>query len=87
MSTDKKILTNRQINISDFKRNSSNVVKAAADEIVVVLKFGEPEFYMVPAKKYERIINHIDSLEIAIDKMNILIDSCDNTKSATIEKE
>lgn len=86
MFADKKILANRQISITDFKRNSSNIVKSAADEVVVVLKFDEPEFYMIPAKKYERIMNHIDNLELAIDKMNELIDSCDNIKSTTIVK-
>lgn len=87
MSTDKKILANHQVSITEFKKNTTKVINAASDEVVVVLRFDEPEFYMIPAKKYERIISLIDKLETDLANVNKLVDNYDNTRSTLIEKD
>lgn len=56
-----RIRANLSIGISEHKQNPSATVKGG--ETVAVLKNNKPEFYAVPRKKWEKIMDLLEDLE------------------------
>ena len=56
-----RIRANLSIGISEHKQNPSATVKGG--ETVAVLKNNKPEFYAVPARKWEQILDLLEDLE------------------------
>ena len=56
-----RIRANFSIGISEHKQNPSATVKGG--EAVAVLKNNKPEFYAVPAKRWDRIMDLLEDIE------------------------
>ncbi len=60
-----QILADYSTSISELKRNPSAVIKKAHNSAIAVLNHNVPTAYLVPAKKYEELLNIIDDIELA----------------------
>ncbi len=59
------ILADAGVSISELKKNPSAVIEAAAGFPVAILNRNTPAAYLVPAKAWEALMDHIDDLELA----------------------
>ena len=59
------ILADASVSISDLKKNPSAVIEAAGGFPVAILNRNLPAAYLVPAKSWEALMDHIDDLELA----------------------
>jgi antitoxin StbD len=53
------------VSVSDLKKNPSQVMAQAAGESVAVLNHNRVMAYMVPAARYEAMMEHLDDLALA----------------------
>ncbi|BDW86432.1 type II toxin-antitoxin system Phd/YefM family antitoxin [Roseicyclus marinus] len=53
------------VSVSDLKKNPSQVIAQAGGEAVAVLNHNRVMAYMVPAARYEAIMDHLDDLDLA----------------------
>ena len=58
------ILADAGVSISDLKKNPSAVIEAAGGFPVAILNRNSPAAYLVPAKSWEALMDHIDDLEL-----------------------
>lgn len=59
------ILADSGVSISDLKKNPSAVIEAANGLPVAVLNRNTPAAYLVPAKAWEALMEHLEDLELA----------------------
>lgn len=59
------ILADSGVSISDLKKNPSAVIEAAGGLPVAVLNRNTPAAYLVPAKAWEALMEHLEDLELA----------------------
>lgn len=59
------ILADSGVSISDLKKNPSAVIEAADGLPVAVLNRNTPAAYLVPAKAWEALMDHLEDLELA----------------------
>ena len=57
------ILASLSTNVSELKRNFSDVIKQADDEAIAILNHNRPEAYLLSAKYYEQILSYMEDLE------------------------
>ena len=60
-----RVEANIAVSVSDLKKNPSQVMAQAAGESVAVLNHNRVMAYMVPAARYEALMEHMDDLELA----------------------
>ena len=60
-----RIEANVAVSVSDLKKNPSQVMAQAAGESVAVLNHNRVMVYMVPAARYEAMMEHLDDLDLA----------------------
>ena len=60
-----RIEANVAVSVSDLKKNPSQVMAQAAGESVAVLNHNRVMAYMVPAARYEAMMEHLDDLDLA----------------------
>ncbi len=60
-----RVEANIAVSVSDLKKNPSQVMAQAAGESVAVLNHNRVMAYMVPAARYEAMMEHMDDLELA----------------------
>ena len=53
------------VSVSDLKKSPSQVMAKAAGDSVAVLNHNRVMAYMVPAARYEALMEHLDDLELA----------------------
>lgn len=59
------IFAQSSVSISDLKKNPSAVIEAADGFPVAVLNRNKPAAYLVPAKAWEALMDHLDDIELA----------------------
>jgi antitoxin StbD len=59
------ILADASISITELKRNPSAVIEAAGGGSVAVLVHNKACAYLVPADTYRRLLDRLESLELA----------------------
>ncbi len=59
------ILADTGVSISELKKNPSAVIEAAGGFPVAILNRNTPAAYLVPAKAWEALMDHVDDLELA----------------------
>lgn len=59
------ILANVAVSVSELKKNPSAVLSGAEGEAVAVLNHNRVMGYMVPAERYEAMLDYIEDLEMA----------------------
>jgi len=59
------ILSDVSVSVSELKRNPSAVIAAAEGAPVAVLVHNKPSAYLVPAATFQRMLEHLDDLELA----------------------
>jgi antitoxin StbD len=59
-----RVEANVAVSVSDLKRNPSQVMAMAGGESVAVLNHNRVMAYMVPAARYEAMMEHLDDLEL-----------------------
>jgi len=60
-----RVEANVAVSVSDLKKNPSQVMAQADGEPVAVLNHNRVMAYMVPAARYEAMMEHLDDLELA----------------------
>ncbi|ARU01881.1 type II toxin-antitoxin system Phd/YefM family antitoxin [Yoonia vestfoldensis] len=60
-----RVEANVAVSVSDLKKNPSQVMAMAHGESVAVLNHNRVMAYMVPAARYEAMMEHLDDLELA----------------------
>ena len=60
-----RVEANIAVSVSDLKKNPSQVMAQADGEPVAVLNHNRVMAYMVPAARYEAMMEHLDDLELA----------------------
>ncbi|SFL09605.1 type II toxin-antitoxin system Phd/YefM family antitoxin [Celeribacter marinus] len=60
-----RVEANVAVSVSDLKKNPSQVMAQAAGQSVAVLNHNRVMAYMVPAARYEAMMEHLDDLELA----------------------
>ena len=60
-----RVEANVAVSVSDLKKNPSQVMAMANGESVAVLNHNRVMAYMVPAARYEAMMEHLDDLELA----------------------
>ena len=60
----RSIFANACVSVSDLKRNPSAVIDAAGGQAVAILNHNRPAAYLVPAEAYEKIMDHLDDIEL-----------------------
>lgn len=60
-----RIEANIAVSVSDLKKNPSQVMSRAAGQSVAVLNHNRVMAYMVPADRYEAMMEYLDDLELA----------------------
>lgn len=51
------------VSVTELKRNLSSVLATAQDTPVAVLNHNRPEAYLLSARHYENILNHLEDME------------------------
>jgi antitoxin StbD len=59
-----RVEANVAVSVSDLKKNPSQVMAMAGGESVAVLNHNRVMAYMVPAARYEAMMEHLDDLEL-----------------------
>ena len=59
-----KILASTTASISELKRNPMGTVAAGEGFTVAILNRNEPNFYCVPAKAYEALMERLEDVEL-----------------------
>jgi antitoxin StbD len=59
------ILADASISITELKRNPCAVIEAGGGEPVAVLVHNKSSAYLVPADTYRRLLDRLESLELA----------------------
>ena len=57
------IFSDLSVSVGELKRNFSNVMKQADDEVVAILNHNRPEAYLLSAKHYEKLLSYMEDLE------------------------
>jgi len=57
------IFSDLSVSVGELKRNFSNVMKQADDEVVAILNHNRPEAYLLSAKHYEQLLSYMEDLE------------------------
>ena len=57
------IFSELSVSVGELKRNFSNVMKQADDEVVAILNHNRPEAYLLSAKHYEQLLSYMEDLE------------------------
>lgn len=65
MRTVRPILAENTTSISELKKNPMAVVEQAEGFPVAVLNRNKPEFYCVPARVYEEMLDKLEDIELA----------------------
>ena len=64
MRTIRPILSQRNSNISQLRKNPSAIVARGDGFPVAVLSRNEPHFYCVPAELYEKMLDDLENAEL-----------------------
>lgn len=59
------IIANMTVSVTELKRNFAGILKEAEDAPVAVLNHNRPEAYLLSARYYERLMEHLEDLEDA----------------------
>lgn len=57
------IFANLSVSVTELKRNYANILKAADESPIAVLNHNRPEAYLIPAERYEAMINALEDME------------------------
>jgi len=60
-----RVEANVAVSVSDLKKNPSQIMAQADGEPVAVLNHNRVMAYMVPAARYEAMMEYLDDLELA----------------------
>ena len=60
-----RVEANIAVSVSDLKKNPSQIMAQADGEPVAVLNHNRVMAYMVPAARYEAMMEYLDDLELA----------------------
>jgi antitoxin StbD len=60
-----QLLADTGVSISDLKKNPSAVIAAADGFPVAILNRNTPAAYLIPAKAWEAIMDHLEDIELA----------------------
>ena len=60
----KAILSPYTATVSELKRNPSRLLEEAGNEPVAILNHNRPTAYLVPAERYEALLERIEDLEL-----------------------
>ncbi|WP_069470631.1 type II toxin-antitoxin system Phd/YefM family antitoxin [Candidatus Marithrix sp. Canyon 246] len=53
-------------NITDFKKNTENVLEQAQTATVVILAKNKPSAYIIPATEYEDLLERLEDYELGL---------------------
>ena len=59
------VLSTFSASVSDLKKNPSQLIEESDGEPIAILNHNKPTAYLVPAEKYERMIEELDDLNIS----------------------
>jgi len=59
------ILSDLSVSMAEFKANPNKVLRESLGEAVAIISNSKPAFYMVPAERYEVMLDEIDDLQLA----------------------
>ncbi len=62
----KAVLSSLSASISELKRNPSALIEQADGEPVAILNHNTPTAYLVPAERFEEIMEQIDDHQLAL---------------------
>lgn len=60
-----QILSNTVASITELKANPMKLMEEAEGATVAILNRNKPEFYCVPAERYEQLMDYIEDIELA----------------------
>jgi len=61
----RQILADYSASISELKKNPTALLNEADDATIAILNHNKPVAYLVPAQKYELLMEMIDDIELA----------------------
>jgi antitoxin StbD len=82
------LLAEASIGITELKKNPSEVIRNAGNSPVVILHHNRPTAYLVPARRYEAMMDVLDDLalsEIIKDRLQHL-DEAEETSIDELER-
>jgi antitoxin StbD len=59
------VLSTFSASVSDLKKNPSQLIEESDGEPIAILNHNKPTAYLVPAEKYERMIEELDDLNLS----------------------
>ena len=59
------VLSTFSASVSDLKKNPSQLIEESDGEPIAILNHNKPTAYLVPAEKYERMIEELDNLNLS----------------------
>ena len=59
-----EILSNYTAGITDLKKNPSELIKKSNGQPIAILNRNKPEFYCIPSKLYEQILDRLEDIEL-----------------------
>lgn len=58
------ILSDLSVSMSEFKKNPNGALRESGGQTVAVLSHNKPAFYVVPAARYQAMLEAIDDLQL-----------------------
>tara|TARA_B110000003_G_scaffold275318_1_gene317587 strand:- start:4419 stop:4769 length:351 start_codon:yes stop_codon:yes gene_type:complete len=59
------LLSTFSASVSELKKNPSQLIEESEGESIAILNHNKPTAYLVPAEKYERMMEELDDLNIS----------------------
>jgi len=59
------VLSTFSASVSELKKNPSQLIEQSEGESIAILNHNKPTAYLVPADKYERMMEELDDLNIS----------------------